>query len=103
MKGGDQYFGLKLCVIRDSQRTTQLKRNPKRPRRRYLLSVLSNQADLGGGNTLFLEIVPERANGTRAEGSYRYQQHTVHVILFEYARQITRSRFHASRICRTHE
>jgi hypothetical protein len=44
--------------------------------------VFADEADLSGGEPLFFQIMAKPANGARAKGSNRDQEHGIHAILF---------------------
>jgi hypothetical protein len=82
-KRRNKYPSLKLRIIRGSQRTTQLKRNPEGTWRADEFGMFPDQTDLGGGDAFCLQIMCQRANGARAERSDRNQKGRVHMIPFQ--------------------
>ena len=89
-----EHARLETRIIRRSKGTPQFKGNPQSPRWLYLLGVLTNQADLRCGHSLFFDVVPKPAYGARAVRSNRDQQHTSNTVLLKEVRESAGVRLH---------
>src|SRR5579864_5547707 len=79
------HSSLECRVARRADRPAQFERHPQGARRTRVLRLRPDQRDRDAGDTLFLEIMPQRAHGARAERSNRGQQNRVDVIRLELA------------------
>jgi len=94
---------LELRIYRVSQRSAEGKSNPKGPGRFYGERVLANQADLGGGNPLCLNVMCKPAYSARAVWSHRYEENGVNPVLFHDRSEVAGLFIHLKRVGRSHE
>ena len=72
---------LERRIARRAERPAQLERHPQRARRLGVLGLRPDKADRDRRDALFLEIVPQRAHGARAERSNGREDDGVDVVL----------------------
>jgi hypothetical protein len=81
-QGREDHPLLKGRVVRRTKRPPQFERHPQRARRLSVLGLRPNQADRDRRDPLFLQIMPERAHGARAERSNRREDDGVDPVRF---------------------
>ncbi len=94
---------LKRRVARRPDRPAQFKRHPQRPPAVRILRLRPDQRDRDRGNACFLEIVPQRAHGARAQRSNGGQQNRIDVVGLELCRDLGRALDHLDGIGRAHK
>jgi hypothetical protein len=94
---------LERRVARRPDRSTQFEWHPQRTRRPGILRLRPDQRDHDRCDALFLQIMPQRAHGARAERSNRRKNGRVDSIGFQPAGQLARVGLHLHRVGRTHE
>ena len=94
---------LKLSISGVSQRPTKRKGNPKGTGGLYGEGMFTDQADLGGGNSLFLYVMCKPAYSARAVWSDRYENDGSNVVLFHDGSEIASLFLHLDRVGRPHE
>jgi hypothetical protein len=94
---------LERRVARRTERAAQLERNPQRTGRLGVFGLRPNEADRHSRDALFLEIMPQRAHGARAERSNGRERNGADPVGVQPRRDVTRVGFHLHRIGRAHE
>src|SRR6266851_2875386 len=82
-QGRKDHSPLERRVVRGAERPPKLERNPQCPRRFGVLGLWPDQADRDRRDPLFLEIMPQRAHGARAERSNGREDDGVDVVALQ--------------------
>ena len=85
--------GLELRFVGRAEGPAKLKGNPQESWRSQAFGIFPDQTDARRGDAFILNVVCERAHGTRAIGSDRDKDRGVNPILLQHSADFARSRF----------
>ena len=102
-QSGQEYPPLKCGIVWHAERTSQFKGHPQCSGRLRLLRMQPDKADLGCRQSLFFEEMGEHADGARAQGSDRYQQDGIDLILDHQMSNAASLILQGHRVVRSHE
>ena len=102
-QGGEDHPLLECRLAGRTERAPELERNPKRPRRLGVFGLRPDQADRDRRDALFLEIMPQRAHGARAERSNGGEDDGVDLVVLQPVGEAADVRLHLHRVGGAHE